>query len=99
MSEQRVRTIELVYFDGCPHVSAARAAVDQAVAGISEAVERVDRRQDDPDTPDWAERLPSPTVLVDGENVVGDVEETEGRACAGEPPSVEAIRRAFDRTG
>lgn len=97
MTEGTTHTIELIYFDGCPHADAARQAVSEAVASMDAPVERSEWRQDDADTPDWAQRLPSPTVMVDGENVVGGVGETAGKACAGETPSAYAIRRALER--
>ena len=86
--------IQLLYFDGCPHVDAARAAVRQALAGaaVDVVVEEIDVEA--PTAPPWARGWGSPTILVDGEDVAGQA--PSGSSCcrlyAGGAPSVDAVR-------
>ena len=88
--------IELVYFDGCPHAAQARANLKAVLASAGRPEVWQEWVQGET-APSWVERLPSPTVLVRGRNVAGDVPETEGPACApGGAPSAEAIRRALE---
>jgi len=70
--------VELLYFDGCPNVEAARQAV-QAVAG------GIDVRLVPVETPDDAERLRflgSPTVRVDGRDIEPGADERTDYALA-----------------
>jgi len=105
------RTIDLVYFDGCPNA-------DQARANLASALERPGSRPSarDPsgawrewdlsrgETPERYRRFGSPTVLVDGRDVTGgsDEEEDGSRALACRAdgaPSVDVIRDALLRHG
>lgn len=86
--------IQLLYFDGCPNVERARAALRDAMAAerIDQAVEEID--VESPDVPDFARGWGSPTVLIDGADVIGAVRST-GSACrlyADGAPSVALIR-------
>lgn len=86
--------IQLLYFDGCPNVERARAALRDAMAAerIDQAVEEID--VESPDAPDLARGWGSPTILIDGADVIGAVRST-GSACrlyADGAPSVERIR-------
>ncbi|HVV82902.1 MAG TPA: hypothetical protein VHE35_07465 [Kofleriaceae bacterium] len=89
--------IQLLYFEGCPHVDAARAAVRQAIAldAVEVVVEEID--VDAPSAPAWARRWGSPTILVDGQDVAGQA--PSGSSCcrlyAGGAPSVEAVRASI----
>lgn len=88
--------IELIYFQGCPHVDEARTNVRAALesAGIDAPVEEWDR--DDAGAPGYARDYPSPTVLVNGRDVTGEGPATGGASCrAGGAPSVERIREAL----
>lgn len=86
--------VQLLKFDGCPNVDAARAALHEALEA-----EAVDARIDEidvqaPDAPAWARGWGSPTILIDGEDVAGQ-KASDASACrlyAGGAPSVEAIR-------
>lgn len=61
--------IQLIYFEGCPHVAATRAALRDALATTAHVVEEIDTGR--ADAPDWARRWGSPTVLIDGVDVAG----------------------------
>lgn len=86
--------IQLLHFDGCPNVDAARAAIRDAIAAeqVDVTVEEVDVQ--DPAAPDWARGWGSPTILVNGVDVVGEEPSTSTscRLYPGGAPSVTAIR-------
>ena len=65
--------IQLLTFPGCPHAHAARQALEQAIAraGLSERVEEVDTTS--PLTPPALRHWSSPTVLVNGRDVGGEI--------------------------
>ena len=86
--------IQLLHFEGCPNVEAARAALRDALAAekLEASVEEVDVER--PDAPEWARGWGSPTILIDGEDVTGQ-ERSNASSCrlyAGGAPSVESIR-------
>lgn len=86
--------VQLLHFPGCPNVDATRAAVRAALAAekIDVAVEEIDVSA--PDAPAWTRGWGSPTVLVDGQDVLG-ASTNSAAACrlyAGGAPSVDAIR-------
>jgi hypothetical protein len=54
-------TVEVLFLRGCPHAAAARAMVERCVARLGLAVEVAAREGD----------YPSPTVMVDGVDVMG----------------------------
>ncbi len=89
--------VQLLYFQGCPHVDAARASVHKALAadGIDVAVEEIDVQ--DPAGPAWARGWGSPTILVDGKDVGGQGPSSAAacRLYPGGAPSVDAIRAAI----
>ena len=70
--------IQLTTFPGCPNASAARTALERALAEaeVTGQIEEIDTSA--PDTPaslrDWG----SPTILVNGEDVGG---EPTGQSC------------------
>jgi copper chaperone CopZ len=86
--------IQLLHFSGCPNVDATRAAVRDALAAeqLDITVEEIDVNA--PDAPSWARGWGSPTVLVDGQDVLG-AGANNASACRlyeGGAPSVDAIR-------
>ena len=84
--------IELVYFDGCPHVSRARGNLREAIADSPELLAWSEWDVLDPSTPADLRRFGSPTVLVDGEDVTGKDGGSEGMACRADgAPSVATI--------
>ena len=86
--------IQLLHFQGCPNVEAARAAVREAMLAekVDVVLEEID--VEDPAAPSWARGWGSPTILVDGQDVAGQ-QRSEASACrlfAGGAPAVETIR-------
>jgi len=87
----------LVYFPGCPHVPATRAALARVLAEFPAArLREVDVSA--ADAPEELRGWGSPTVLVDGVDVAGGQPGT-ARSCrlydSGEGPSEERIRAAL----
>jgi hypothetical protein len=87
--------IQLLHFDGCPNVDAARAAIRDALAAekLDISVEEIDVEQ--ADAPEWARGWGSPTILIDGEDVTGQERSSTSSCCrlyADGAPSVESIR-------
>jgi hypothetical protein len=76
--------IEVRYFRGCPNIGDALAVVRRCVAALGLDVEIVELEGD----------YPSPTVRVNGSDVVGDPG-TLGRACRCELPTAEAVMDAL----
>lgn len=93
--------IDLVYFAGCPHVEAARAALREALGDVPGVASWREWDRDDPRTPAAFRVHGSPTVLVDGRDVAPVVEDAgccrvyAGREGFGGAPSPEAIRAAL----
>jgi mercuric ion transport protein len=82
--ETNALRIEMVFDRTCPNVERARSMIRTALAqvGAPEAWTEWDR--DDPATPDDLRGFGSPTVLVNGHDVVGDENEagvTDANSC------------------
>lgn len=97
-------TVSFLYFDGCPLAPKARdnilAAIEQVEPGIQAHFEEVDLMA--PDTPDDIMRWGSPTILINGEDIIGA---ERGSACScrlyasdGGVPTTREIVAAIDRT-
>lgn len=71
-------TIDLVYFDGCPHVDAARDALRTALGAAGRWREW---RSDDPSLPDYAAGYGSPSVFVAGREVTGTPPAASASTC------------------
>ena len=87
--------IHLLHFEGCPNVDAARAALRHALAAekLDVHVEEIDVEGDD--APEWAHGWGSPTILIDGQDVMGQTRSSESSCCrlyTDGAPSVDAIR-------
>jgi hypothetical protein len=95
----RQRSVDLVYFAGCPHAALARENIAEALAIVGRDL--VDYREWDlldATTPDRFRGFGSPSVLVDDEDVAGVGPTSEGMSCrAGGPPSVTEIADALGR--
>ena len=91
--------IDLVYFDGCPHVDRAREHLKAALASDPDPQPWREWNLSSADTPERFRRYGSPTVLVAGRDVTGDADAgTAALACRlGGAPSVAAIRAALGR--
>lgn len=72
--------VQLLYFPGCPNLDAARGALDRALSalGLLYRIEEVDVT--DESTPEELRGWGSPTVLIDGTDVGGEIEPT-GAVC------------------
>ncbi len=91
------KTIELVYFAGCPNVPTARENIRGALmqaGGNQDAWTEWD--VEDAATPEHYRSFGSPTVLVDGEDVLGAAGGGAGLSCRAEgSPSVLQIVEAI----
>ena len=85
--------IELVYFTGCPHVDAARAALRAALNAAGLPAQWREWDQTHPETPERLLGYGSPTVLVGGVDVTGRAPANAGRACRadGIPPAAAIV--------
>jgi hypothetical protein len=88
--------IELVYFSGCPHVDAARAALRIALEGLGLPPQWQEWDQGHPETPTCLQDHGSPTVLVGGKDVTRAELRNAGRACRADGiPSSQMIAAAL----
>ena len=86
--------IQLLHFDGCPNVDAARKALRKALTAeqLELPVEEIDIAAQA--APEWSRGWGAPTILIDGKDLVGQ-EPLFSCACRrydGGAPSVETIR-------
>src|SRR2546422_2927059 len=97
--------IELIYELGCPNLDAARAGLREALGDLGLPPQWTEWERSDPDSPWYARRYGSPTILIEGVDVAGCHPEEEAASCrvyqapgglSGAPP-VEAIWRALRR--
>jgi len=65
-------TIDLVYFDGCPHVDAARTLLHTTLAGLGRETTWREWSTDDPALPGYAAGYGSPSIFVAGREVTGE---------------------------
>ena len=94
----RAEPLELVYFQGCPRVDAARAAIRGALGVLGLRLSWREWDLDDPRLPAHLLAFPSPTVLVRGRDVIGDGPIAAARACrAGDVPTPEVIAAALEQ--
>lgn len=96
--------VQLVFFDGCPNVEAARQGIREAMRaeGLPADIEEIDTGR--PDAPQWALAWGSPTILVDGVDTAGRTAPSgDGASCrldAGGWRDVAALRaRLVDAAG
>lgn len=90
--------IELVYFSGCPHVDAARAALRTALEGMGLPAQWQEWDQARGETPARLQGHGSPTVLVGGRDVTRVELPNAGRACRADGvPSSQMIAAALQR--
>ncbi len=73
--------IELLYFPGCPNVDATRENLKTALKAFSKKpVPFEEVNIHDPESPEEYRNWPSPSILVNGQDVEGTVE-AEAAAC------------------
>ncbi len=101
-----MKTVELITDPDCPNVEATRTQLRRALAALDLPVEWEEWDRASPDAPAHALRYGSPTVLVNGRDVVGDGTEADANCCRvytdadgglQGTPSVEAIKAALLR--
>ncbi len=87
--------IDLVYFEGCPHVVTARERIADALGSLGLSDEWSEWDTGDAATPTNLRGYSSPTVLVNGVDVEHKAA-TSGAGCAvGGGPSLEVLRAAL----
>jgi hypothetical protein len=92
------RTVEIVYFPGCPHATTARANVEAALRASGLAPRWQEWNLEDPAVPSRLIGYPSPSVLVGGQAISGDAPArgSGGLACRAEgAPAIEQIVAAL----
>jgi hypothetical protein len=87
--------IDLVYFEGCPHVVSARQRIADALGSLGLSAEWSEWDTGEAATPTNLRGYSSPTVLVNGVDVEHKAA-TSGASCAvGGGPSLEVLRAAL----
>jgi hypothetical protein len=88
--------VELVYFNGCPHVDGVRDALRTALETAGLPARWREWNQTLPETPGHLQGYGSPTVLVGGRDVTGQALLNAGQACRADGlPSSEMITAAL----
>lgn len=65
--------IELIYDRDCPNVDDARAQLQAALAMMKWPLCWQEWERSDPDSPEHCRRYGSPTILIDGRDVAGEL--------------------------
>ena len=87
--------IDLVYFEGCPHVASARQRIEGALASLGVSGRWREWDSGGVATPTELRAYSSPTVLVNGVDVEHKAP-TNGAGCTvGGGPSLEVLRIAL----
>ena len=87
------KTIDLVYFEGCPNVERARENLRSALRKAGREIHWAEWDLSSETTPERYRRHGSPTVLVDGEDVTRGEADAVAMACRADgAPSVATIR-------
>ena len=73
--------VDLVYFEGCPNIVKTRERLLSAFKDVGIPPRWKEWRSDDPESPRQVRGWGSPTILVDGRDVAGMVENTEESNC------------------
>ena len=90
------KTIDLVYFKGCPNAELARQNLRSALEAVGAPLDWNEWDLASDTAPERYRRHGSPTVLVDGEDVTGDGARAAAMACRADgAPSVRAITEAL----
>jgi hypothetical protein len=91
------RTIELIYFEGCPNAEAARVNLREALSTIDAPPHWQEWEQGNQASPAHAREFGSPTILVNGHDVTGVGPGAAAAACRADgAPSIEIIRNALE---
>jgi hypothetical protein len=81
MSRRTDETIDLVFFDGCPHVGEARASLAAALESAGRRRAWREFRTDDPELPSYAAGFGSPSIFVGGREITGAPAAGDARSC------------------
>lgn len=73
--------VELIYERTCPNISAARTRLIEAFQSTDLQPKWYEWEVSQPDTPEYARKFGSPTILVDGRDVSGDCCPSSGNSC------------------
>ena len=101
-----MKTVELIVDQGCPNVEAARVELRSALSDLELPLRWQEWDRESTEAPAYARQYGSPTVLVDGRDVVGDGTEADANCCRvyadregriRGTPSAEEIRDALAR--
>lgn len=95
--------VDVIYFEGCPHVEAARVHLERAFAMVGLPPTWQEHDLGSPGMPPDLRRYGSPTILVDGRDVVSE-EQADAVCCRvygsdGVPPVAsiaQALRYAME---
>jgi hypothetical protein len=98
-----VPRVDVIYFRGCPHVEAARAHLERAFAMVGLPASWEEHDLGSPEVPTDLRRYGSPTILIDGRDVVSE-EQSDAVCCRvyggdGVPPVAtiaQALKYAMD---
>jgi len=90
------KSVELIYFSGCPNADAARRNLRAALGVTGAGSQWQEWDQNDPVAPGRIRQYGSPTILVNGRDVTGVAAGVAAAACRADgAPSVELIRAAL----
>lgn len=91
-------TIHLLYFDGCPNVEQARRNIRAALSQVKANRDWKELDLHSEKTPQHWRGFPSPTILVNGEEIESGATSRAGSSScrSAGAPSVEAIAKALD---
>jgi len=73
--------VELIYEHACPNIQAARVSLLQAFSELKLTPHWAEWEVSDPDIPDYAQNLGSPTILVNGYDVSGTPDAGHDLSC------------------
>lgn len=92
------QTIELIYFDGCPNLEAARANLLEALKTLHLPPDWYEWERGDAAAPPYVKEYGSPTILINGQDVTGVAPGVAAAACRADgAPSLAAIKDALER--
>lgn len=85
--------IELVFFEGCPHVESTRNALRDSLEALGKPTSWIEWDLNSSDTPIELRPFPSPTVLINGTDVDGASAGSAALSCraSGAPSSARII--------
>lgn len=96
--ESRAPAVEFLFFDGCPYAEAARANLRVALRHAHCEERWLEWDLECLSTPDRLKRFGSPTILIDGTELLGLEPGEQALACrVGGAPSVASILAGLHR--